>query len=212
MNDQVLIRRLNDRRRGTTPLIDAWRFFAAWLRNPRGIAAIAPSGRALAALIIRDVPRTAARVLELGPGTGVFTTALVDQGMPEHALTLIESDPSFARLLHQRYAKATVRQGDAATLKLREAHEPMFDAAVCGLGLLSMRDDTVQAILRNAFAAMRPGAPLFLFTYGPRCPVSEVVRQTLCLTAERIGTAWLNLPPAAVYRLSCDSTTRRRSQ
>lgn len=209
MNDQALSGRSRDRCTSTTPFSDSGRFFAAWLRDPCGVAAVAPSGRALAALITQDVPPTATRVLELGPGTGVFTQALINRGIAERALTLVENDPSFARLLRRRYPQATVRQGDAAALAHEPAGEPMFAAAVCGLGFLNMDDDKIEAVLRGAFAAMRPGAPVFLFTYGPRCPVSAGVRRAVGARAERTGTAWLNLPPAAVYRLWCDGATGR---
>ena len=38
-------------------------------------------------------------VIELGPGTGVFTRALLARGVPTHRLALIEADPVFASAL-----------------------------------------------------------------------------------------------------------------
>lgn len=182
---------------------DAVRFFGTWLRDPRGVAAVAPSGRALAALITRDIRPGVGAVLELGPGTGAFTQALVDKGIADRDLTLIEFDAPFARLLRERYARATVLEMDAADLAdFVPAQAEGFGATVCGLGLLNMPDDKVEAILRAAFARMRPGAPFLLFTYGRRCSVSRAILNRLGLSAERVGTAWRNLPPASVYRLS----------
>ena len=48
-------------------------FFLAWLRNPRSIAAVAPSGARVAALMTRDIDFATGPVMELGPGTGAFT-------------------------------------------------------------------------------------------------------------------------------------------
>lgn len=187
---------------------DAVRFFGTWLRDPRGVAAVAPSGRALAALITRDIRPGMGPVLELGPGTGAFTQALVDKGIADRELTLIEFDAPFARLLRQRYARATVFEMDAADVaEVVPAGSAGFGATICGLGLLNMPDDKVEAILRGAFARMRPGASFYLFTYGRRCSVSAAILARLGLSAERVGIAWRNLPPASVYRL-----TRRRER
>ena len=70
-----------------------------------------------------------------------------------------------------------------------------------GLGLRSMPDGTVERIVAAAFAQLRRDASFYQFTYGPVCPVSDEILQRLDLTAECIGTAWRNLPPARVYRL-----------
>lgn len=184
-------------------IVDTIRFFGTWLRDPRGVAAVAPSGRALSALITRDIRPGMGPVLELGPGTGAFTQALLDNGIADRELTLVEFDAPFARLLRQRYARATILEMDAADLAQADiAPGDGFGATICGLGLLNMPDAKVEAILCAAFARMRPGAPLFLFTYGRRCSVSRAALHRLGLSAERVGTAWRNLPPATVYRLS----------
>jgi phosphatidylethanolamine/phosphatidyl-N-methylethanolamine N-methyltransferase len=182
---------------------DAFLFFRTWLRDPGGVAAIAPSGRALAALITREIDASSGPVLELGSGTGAFTAALIDRGVAPADLTLIEQNAGFARLLAARYPGATVLAIDAATID-RDGHDGgrAFGAAVCGLGLLNMPETVVEAILRAAFARMAPGAAFYLFTYGLRCSVPPETLARLGLTAERIGTAYRNLPPAGVYRLS----------
>jgi phosphatidylethanolamine/phosphatidyl-N-methylethanolamine N-methyltransferase len=182
---------------------DALLFFRTWLRDPGGVAAIAPSGRALAALITREIDANTGPVLELGSGTGAFTAALIGRGVAAADLTLIEQNEGFARLLAARYPEARVLAIDAAAVDAAEHDDGRpFGAAVCGLGLLNMRDDVVEAILRAAFARMAPGAALYLFTYGPRCSVKTEILATLGLAAVRTGTAYRNIPPASVYRLT----------
>lgn len=75
-------------------------------------------------------------------------------------------------------------------------------AVISGLPLLSMPDRKVTAILDGAFAHLRPGAAFYQFTYGPRCPVPRPILDGLDLTATHIGRTLLNVPPAAVYRIS----------
>lgn len=185
----------------TSPL-DRIRFFTAWLGNPRSVAAIAPSGKALAQLITRDIDARTGPVLELGPGTGVFTQALLDRGVAEHDLTLVEYDDGFAKLLEKRFPQANILSIDAADLA--DAHQSpsvLFGAAICGLGLLNMKPAKVEAILRATFMRMRGGASLYLFTYGRNCPVPDAVLRRLGLEAFHAATILRNIPPASVYRV-----------
>lgn len=188
---------------------DEARFILEWLRHPRGTAAIAPSGAALASLITREIDATTGPVLELGPGTGVFTRALTQRGVAERDLTLIEQSPSFARLLKRRFPASTVLNIDAAELHQSEqsTRQP-FGAVVCGLGLRNMTSLEVESIVRASFTVLRPTAPFYLFTYGGRCSVSDDVLTQLGLCAEKVGATFRNLPPASVYRLRQIDTTR----
>jgi phospholipid N-methyltransferase len=164
---------------------------------------VAPSGRALASLITREIDEGSGRVLELGPGTGIFTDRLVTRGVNQSDLTLVEQNPGFARLLRQRFPRATILEIDAVVLGLiRPPQGDLFGAAVCGLGLRNMPVGQVEAIMRAAFSRMLPDAALYLFTYGRRCSVPAEVLERLGLVADHFGTALLNLPPASVYRVA----------
>lgn len=183
--------------------LDSIRFLAEWLRDPVGTAALVPSGKALISLITNSIDGQVGAVLELGPGTGVFTHGLIARGVAECDLTLVEQNPTFARLLKQRFPRAKVLDIDAADLKhSREVGTSAFGAAVCGLGLRNMDVGQVEAIMRATFTRLKPGAALYLFTYGPRCSVPDEILDRLGLGAERIGTTLRNVPPASVYRIA----------
>jgi phospholipid N-methyltransferase len=142
-------------------------------------------------------------IIELGPGTGVFTRALLARGVSEADLTLIEYGPEFINSLQARFPTARVLQMDAAHL----SHADIFEgepvgAVVSGLPLLSMSPRKITSIMAGAFAYMRPGGAVYQFTYGPRCPVSRPILDRLGLKAVRIGGTVRNLPPASVYRIS----------
>ncbi|MFN4282735.1 MAG: class I SAM-dependent methyltransferase [Alphaproteobacteria bacterium] len=185
---------------------DVLPFFRAWLDNPLGIAAITPSSSPLAELITREIAPADAPVLELGPGTGVFTRALLARGVKESDLVLVEANDDFAQLLRLRFPDATILQTDAALLRrLPVEPQTQVGAVVSGLPLLSMRPDKVLLILAGAFTHLRDGGALYQFTYGWRCPVPERVLDRLGLEAKRIGGVIANVPPASVYRI-----TRRR--
>lgn len=182
---------------------DGFRFLREWLRNPAATAAVAPSGKALTSLITRGVHAGMGAVLELGPGTGAFTQGLVRRGVAQRNLTLVEQNPTFARLLAQRFPDATILGIDAAELADRsKGGGRPFNAVICGLGLRGMDARQVEAIMRAAFTRMQPDASLYLFTYGWKCSVPEDVLMRLGLGAERVGTTLRNVPPASVYRLA----------
>jgi phospholipid N-methyltransferase len=169
---------------------DYLHFFAAWLGNPLKVAAIAPSGAALADLITREVRPRGGPVLELGPGTGAFTRALLQRGVDE------------ASLLQRRYPRASIHRIDAAHLARAGLAGGEAEAVVSGLPLLAMPPRQVMAILASAFGQLAPQGCFYQFTYGVRCPVPRVILDRLGLKATRMGRTLFNLPPATVYRFS----------
>lgn len=181
-------------------------FFLAWLANPRHVGAIAPSSAALADAITADLTPVSAPVIELGPGTGVFTRAIIARGIPEHRLALIENGAEFVDKLHQNFPRAYVQRMDATRLK----HVELFDgeragAVVSGIPLLLMPAKGVIALLEGSFERLRPDGAFYQFTYGLGAPIARSILDRLDLMATRIGGTFANLPPAAVYRI------RRRS-
>lgn len=187
---------------------DGARFFRSWLQDPLRVAAIAPSGAPLARLMTENIAAADVPVLELGPGTGVFTQALVDRGIGEENLTLVEFDEEFADLLRLRFPDATIVHGNATKLKGMQLFAGgQAGAVISGLGLLSMSPRAVMSILSGAFSYLRPSGTFYQFTYGPQCPVGAPILDRLGLEAERLGGTWRNLPPAAVYRIRKRTTS-----
>jgi phosphatidylethanolamine/phosphatidyl-N-methylethanolamine N-methyltransferase len=183
-------------------LNDTLLFLRSWLRDPSRVGAVVPSGRALAKLITADLTPSDKTIIELGPGTGAFTEALIARGIKEHRLALIEADPAFARALKLRFPTARVLAMDATHLgDVTDVFDEPADAIISGLPLLSMQKDTVSVILSGAFGHLRAGGAMYQFTYVPRCPVGWQTLYQLGLEAHRVGSTWANLPPAFVYRL-----------
>lgn len=181
---------------------DTTAFFKAWLGDPSRIGSLVPSSAKLADLITRSVDTTGGPVLELGPGTGVFTRKLLERGTRQQDLTLVEFGADFAHALQQRFPDANVVCLDAGRLWHARSDFPLHIAAISGLPLLSIPPRNVFRILRSTFELLRPGSSLFQFTYGWRCPVPTEILTRLDLEAQRIGTVVRNFPPASVYRIS----------
>lgn len=172
-----------------------------FVANPRRFGGFV-SGPALAEAITREVDPAAGPVLELGPGTGVFTRALLARGVAEADLILVELDPKLAERLRAAFPQALVLccKAGSVTAELLAGHRPA--TIVSGLPLLNFPADEVERIMTAAFAVSAPDAALYQFTYAPRCPVRDHIMDRLGLAARRTARVWRNVPPAFVYRIT----------
>lgn len=133
-------------------------------------------------------------VLELGPGTGVVTQALIARGFKPERITAIEYDASFAQTMRARFPGVTVIQGDA--LRLADAvGDKHFAAIVSSLPLLNFPLTRRQALIADALSRLAPGAPYIQFSYRLAPPVAAPEGACVKLAAR----VWLNLPPARVW-------------
>lgn len=182
---------------------DLLSFFLSWMSAPRRVGAIAPSGAALADLITREISATTGPVLELGPGTGAFTYKLLKRGVRQQDLTLVEYGSDFMKILQLRFPSARVLWMDAGRLTTERLYDGApVGAVVSGLPLLNMSTRKVISIVSGAFSYVRPGGAFYQFTYGMSCPVPRPVLDRLGLRARLVDRALLNVPPAAVYKLT----------
>ena len=175
------------------------RFIRSWIERPLTIGAVTPSGKMLARTMARYVdPNSTGPVVELGPGTGPVTEALVEAGVAPSRLVLVEFDPTFCRILRSRYPDATLVQGDA--YGLRRLLETLLlqpaAAVVSGLPLITKPLRMRLRLLRDAFDLMCPGAPFVQFTYSVASPLPKRLGGFSVEASERI---WMNIPPARVW-------------
>jgi phosphatidylethanolamine/phosphatidyl-N-methylethanolamine N-methyltransferase len=158
-----------------------------------------PSGRLLARTMAQYVDiNSDDPVIELGPGTGAITSALLHRGVDQKRLVLVEYNPGFCALLRDRYPQAKVVQGDAYALRdtLWNVLSAPASAVVSGLPLVTKPMLTRLKLIRDAFAALAPGAPFVQFTYSVAPPIPKSLPGVSTEASERI---WMNLPPARVW-------------
>jgi phosphatidylethanolamine/phosphatidyl-N-methylethanolamine N-methyltransferase len=191
--------------------VDEARFIKTLFESPRLTGAVSPSGRFLARAMARAVnPSRPGLVVELGPGTGPVTKALIERGVPAQDLALVEYDPAFCRLLAQRYPRVRILQGDAydLTRTLAELRGQPIRAIVSSLPLLNEPQARRQELLRQAFALMEPDGVFVQFTYGVVAPAPRRIGG-LRLSAIAGAPVWLNLPPARVWTYRLESASAR---
>jgi phosphatidylethanolamine/phosphatidyl-N-methylethanolamine N-methyltransferase len=180
-------------------LDDEVRFLRSWIEKPLHMGAVMPSGRVLARTMAQYVDiNSSGPVVELGPGTGAITNALIEHGVDQKRLVLVEYNPGFCALLRDRYPLAKVVQGDAYALRdaLWDVLSAPASAVVSGLPLVTKPMLTRLKLIRDAFLALAPGAPFVQFTYSVAPPIPKSLPGVSTEASERI---WMNLPPARVW-------------
>jgi phosphatidylethanolamine/phosphatidyl-N-methylethanolamine N-methyltransferase len=179
-------------------LLDNLRFLRAVLARPKNVGAIMPSSRALArAIAARLDPADPGPVLELGPGTGVITEAILERGIAPERLTLVEYDAEMAAGLARRFSAVRVIQGDAFDLPrtLGPFLAQAYSGIVSGLPLLNFPPARRRAYVEGVCRLLGPGAPFLQFSYGVSAPVAPPPG----FGVTRAALVWANLPPARVW-------------
>src|ERR1700735_5038240 len=187
-----------ERKRGIR-LDDEVRFLRSWIERPLTIGAVTPSGKILARTMASYVdPDCSGPVVELGPGTGPVTDALVKAGVAPSRLVLVEFNPTFCRILRARYPEATLVQGDAYSLRrlLETLLIQPAAAVVPGLPLVTKPIRMRFRLIRDALDLMLPGAPFVQFTYSVAAPLPRRFGGFSVEASERV---WMNIPPARVW-------------
>jgi phosphatidylethanolamine/phosphatidyl-N-methylethanolamine N-methyltransferase len=199
-----MIHRGGARRRNCEPksnqrLDEAARFFRSWTEKPMQVGSVTPSSRVLSKAMADHVDlKSEGPVVEIGPGTGPITQALVERGIAEERLVLVEYSPEFCDLLRRRFPKARVVQGDAYALaRTLDGKLPGKAAAMlCALPLIVKPEEQRLDLLAQAFAMMQPGAPFVQFTYSL---ISPIPTRNAFFTWKASPRIWRNIPPARVW-------------
>ena len=174
---------------------DIVRFIRTWSTT----GAIAPSGRALARRMTDHVaPSGTDPILELGPGTGVVTRALLERGVAPERLIAVEFNPEFCTILGDRYPGVRVVRGDAYDLgtTLAGIHDGEFAAAVSSLPLLLRPPADRRRLILDVLSRLAPGGALAQFSYSPKPPAPAAPADY-----RLDGSGWIvmNMPPARVW-------------
>ncbi len=175
-------------------------FLQGFLKSPKQVGSIIPSSRFLERRIVRaaEIGR-ASLVVELGPGTGGTTRALLRALSPKSRLLAIEIEPRFVELLRRTAdPRLIAHQGSAAAIEdaLRQHGLPAPDVILSGIPFSTMARSVGEQILRSVYDALEPGG-LFV-AYQVRDRVESLGRRVF--GRAQVQTEILNMPPMRVYR------------
>ena len=176
-------------------------FFRGFLERPKQVGSVIPSSSFLERRVVQAADLAGARVVvELGPGTGGSTRALLG-AMPSNATLLaIEINPDFVRLLERRIddPRLLVHEGSAAEIReALAAHGlPAADVIVSGIPFSTMPPALGRAIVAEVHASLVHGGRFV--AYQVRDRVHTLGRRVF--GPARVQTELRNVPPMRVYR------------
>jgi phosphatidylethanolamine/phosphatidyl-N-methylethanolamine N-methyltransferase len=175
------------------------KFLKTWATKPLTTGAVSPSGRWLARAMAAAVDIAwDGTVVELGPGTGAVTAALLEHGVPPERIAAVEYNPDFAKHIRDRFPGLHVTVGDAYEFAdtLRYAGVTKVAAVVSSLALFTQPPARRRHLLEQAMDVLEPGRPFIQFSYALVPPVpADAGLWTLDVSS------WIvrNLPPARVW-------------
>jgi phosphatidylethanolamine/phosphatidyl-N-methylethanolamine N-methyltransferase len=153
---------------------DELQFFKGWIDRPKTVGSIVPTSSITARKMASIVnPASGLPVLEVGPGTGVITRAILARGVKPENLYALEYSPEFVRHLRRLYPGVNVIEGDAFNLSaaLGDRSDMVFDSVVSGVPLLNFPVAQRIAYVESLLDRIPAGRPIVQLTYGPLSPI-----------------------------------------
>ncbi len=175
-------------------------FLLRALKNPRQLGAVAPSSRHLGALLAKHAKgNDESPIVELGGGSGSLTRAMIKEGIDPRRIYVIEIEASLAEYLKTSLPQVNVIHGNAAELHKILPPEIIGQVKriVSGLPMINIPEPVRKMILESCFEIMTPGGAYLQYTYSPRSSINAKAFQ---LKKKRLGTIFLNIPPATVWQ------------
>ncbi|ASV85227.1 methyltransferase domain protein [Ochrobactrum quorumnocens] len=150
------------------------RFFKGWIDGPKAVGAILPTSSITARRMASVIDtKSGLPVLELGPGTGVITKAILAHGVKPADLYSVEYSPDFVEHLDRAFPDVNIIQGDVFDLDLAlgDMKDQKFDSIVSAVPMLNFPMESRIQLMESLLSRMPRGRPLIQITYGPRPPV-----------------------------------------
>jgi phosphatidylethanolamine/phosphatidyl-N-methylethanolamine N-methyltransferase len=174
-------------------------FVQTWMGKSRTVGSVWPTSSRMAKKMASVINlNSELPVLELGPGTGAITQAILATGLNPEKLYAIEYTQDFFNMLRTKFPKIKLIKGDAFDLdkSLGNENQISFDCAISSLPLLNFPATTRIAFIEDVLSRLPLGRPLVQFSYGPFAPVAE---KTGHFTVKRFDIFFRNIPPAQVW-------------
>jgi len=174
-------------------------FFKSWISKPKAVGAVLPTSSITARRMASVInPENNAKVLELGPGTGVISKAILERGIRPENLYSVEYTKSFIPKLKANYPGVNFIHGDAFDLDraLPDLGDEKFDSVISAIPLLNFPVKQRIELIKSLLELTEPGRPIIQFSYGP---ISPVPPDWETYSVEPYDWVLRNVPPARLW-------------
>jgi len=176
------------------------KFLQGFFKRPQQVGSVIPSSRFLERRVIERAGVARARMaVELGPGTGGTTRAILRALPQDGKLLCVELNPDFVRVLERNPdIRLVVQEGGAQDLaEILAAHDlPAPDVVISGIPFSTMSNELGRSIVETVRTVLAPGG--CFVAYQVRGRVGEIGREVFGPARGRLELR--NLPPMRVYR------------
>jgi len=175
-------------------------FLQGFLRHPHLVGSVIPSSRFLERRLvdIADIAR-ARLVVELGPGTGGTTRAILRTLPHESRLLTIDINPEFVSLLRSHPDSRLIAH-HGSSVDMREILErydlSLPDVVISGVPFSTMPLALGRRIIRAVWSSLAPGGHFVAYQYRDR--VSVLTREIAGIP--EVAVEFRNVPPMRIYR------------
>lgn len=175
------------------------RFFKTWIDKPKALGAVLPTSNATARRMasVIDLDNTDP-VLELGPGTGVITKAILARNVEPEKLYSVEHTEAFLPQLRSQFPDVNIIYGDAFQLDeaLPDMKGEKFDTIISAVPLLNFSVERRVGFLKSLFERLNPGRPVVQISYGA---ISPIPLEENTYSVEPLDWMLRNIPPARLW-------------
>ena len=178
---------------------DELKFFKGWIDKPKAVGSIIPTSSITAKRMASIInAKSGLPVLEVGPGTGVITKAILKHGVRPTDLFAVEYSHDFVVHLKRNYPGVNVIEGDAFDLDKTLGGKAglTFDSVVSGVPLLNFPVAARVKYVESLLDRIPQGRPIVQLTYGPKSPVPPGLGD---YTVERFDFIIRNIPPTTLW-------------
>jgi phospholipid N-methyltransferase len=171
-------------------------FFKGIFLNPRTTGALFPSSPYLARNMAHCIDKNKpGYVVELGPGTGVITKAILESGISANQLIVLEIAPHFAAALKQEFPDIAVIEDSATRLSLLLREKKPVHTIISSLPLRSLSKNDRDKIFSEISKVLTPNGQFIQFTYSMKRDAHYYPDHFKLINSFIV---WRNIPPARV--------------
>ncbi|EJL51312.1 MULTISPECIES: phospholipid N-methyltransferase PmtA [unclassified Rhizobium] len=175
------------------------RFFKGMMQGPKTVGSIVPTSSITARKMASVINlHSGLPVLELGPGTGAITKAILGRGVKPENLVAVEYSTDFYEHLVRLYPGVNFINGDAFNLDktLGAMRDQKFDSVVSAVPLLNFPMQARIALLESLLDRLPAGRPVVQISYGP---VSPIIARPDRYHIQHFDFIVRNIPPAQLW-------------
>jgi len=174
-----------------------------WLKYPLVLGAVLPTQKFASDLMASDVNSELGTVVELGAGTGQITQSILNKGIKEEDLILVEINKEFSKILKEKFPKAQIYSEDVISFleKFQKRFNRKIDLIISGIPLVSLNKKTRDKLCEISVGNLSESGNFFQITYFIRCSFSKEVIKKYNLSKKLNGFTPYNVPPAFIWKI-----------